>query len=484
MPERFPVILRTPAGFWLILLFLLLGDFLGISQISPTINYNYLNGGLLFLASGLLFTYSATSRKSGSFLLPVLAGLLAGIDFFVKFTSSGPFLGMAMLFVLWPSHWNRDLLWTDRLKAVLYLGLGYLLGIGLYFLLFNPFPIWYANFMASFHTQTGGSHSPFRVLGKQVADFKRLGINLVQYYALPLALSFGVAWKTLRHNVRSSWWMLAPVILVLNIFLAWHLYKLTNFRFYTLAYFSVLLLLLGLNVVMDSGQWLRKRASMALFLLLLPFVLVFGSDSSFSYSIPLYLLPWFGLIFLMLQGLPAGPMRISLASVLIVLVQLQFVVGYLYFPWRWPANRLAQSESVVGVRGLFGIKVDKATHRFMLESRQLAQSRKVSPWILAFYEMPGVVYWLDGKSPGLPWFSHNKHEQAGVCQALGSISAEERQQALVLQQEPFNTKLLPCLRELGFDLRRYRLVGSTYNPYSHRKVWVYAPPDKELLHVK
>src|SRR5437588_31535 len=98
--------LSSKAGLLLLFCFLSLGDFVGISQLPATINYNYLNSGLLYIAMGLLFWLlsllraNATIFKEGSFTITallVLIGFLSAIDFFVKFSSSVLFFGAALV---------------------------------------------------------------------------------------------------------------------------------------------------------------------------------------------------------------------------------------------------------------------------------------------------------------------------------------------------------------------------------------------------
>lgn len=471
----------------LILFFLMLGDFLGISQISPTINYNYLNGSFLYTAAGLLFAWAALRREkpdsgpdNAPHWLPLLligAGFFTGFDFFVKFSSSVIFFGLAGLFVLLQQSGPI----RQRIQPVLPLGLGYLAGIAAFFLFIYPLQDWLKIFHESFSTQTGGTHNPFRIINKQIGDFKRIGTNLGTYYLLPLAALFFLSRKFLR-KAKSNWWVVLPITLLLNGLVAYNLYKLTNFRFHTLFFLATMLILLTTHLGIGNRTLFSsaRRNIGLLIMLLLPFLLIFGSDSSFSYSIPLYLLPWFGVIFILIRHLPGKALQVSTLATLVLLAEAQFLAGYLYYPWRWVENRLAQTETLRDVKGLEGIQVDKPTRRFIEESQAIvnllpATNRK---WMIGFYELPGIVYALGGKSPGLPWYSMNKHEQMHVCKSLKEASATvDLKRTMLLMQDEIHPRLQPCATELGLETKNYRKAGEVYNPYSKKPIAFYVRPE-------
>jgi hypothetical protein len=471
----------TLVGFLPVFLLLLLGDFIGISQISPTINYNYLNGSLLFLAAGLLFAFSARMPDGQPYRLDKASWLLAGagfcigFDFFIKFSSSVLFFGLAALFLMVRQAGTPIL---KRLRPVIALGAGYLAGLAAFFLFIYPLNDWLHLFQSSLGTQTGGTHNPFKVINKQIGDIRRIGTNLLMFYTLPLAVVFMLSQKFLSRKPESRWWLILPATLLLNGILAYRIYPITNFRFHSLFYIASLLILLTVHLGMDRRAVFadKRRTFTMLFLFLLPFLLIFGSDASFSYALPLYFLPWFALIFLLIRQFPSRVMQTATLVTLIVLAEWQFVAGYLYYPWRWVENRLAQTERIENIRGLKGIQVDPPTRKFIHETQiivsQLPPEKR--RWMMGWYEMPGVVYWLGGISPGLPWYSHHKQEQMHICKSLQEASTSiNLHQALLLEQDETLPKLQPCLNALGITLDRYRSIGQAYNPYSKKPITFY-----------
>lgn len=471
------------ALFLAVFLFLMLGDFLSISQLAPTINYNYLNSSLMYVASGLLFAYVArygdAEKRMGwppvVFLL--MSGACMGFDFFIKFTSSVQFLVVGALFLLLGLAGPLK----GRLLPVGWLGAGYLLGMGVYFLFFQSFDAWYSAFLANIEAQTGGTHSPRRIISKQANDFVRIGKAILQYTLVPILLAFAVARLHLRRP-ESLWWLLVPVLIGAELYLSLLEYKPHNLRLNTLLYVSILLILgmMALAAVKKPFRIDGRKVLGLVFLIAIPMLLVFGSDSSFSYSIPLYLLPWFAAIWMALGAVPAGKLRVAALVSIALVAQVEFVVGYLYHPWRYVQNRLAQTEPVPNVPELRGIRVDPLAHRFIVESQALAgQSTTASKVMLGIYEMPGLVYWLRGYPPGLPWFSHSEHEQATACRSLKATTdqasdAEVGRALLLIQNEPL-PELAACMQELGIRLENYRLIGETINVYSGKTVRVYEP---------
>jgi hypothetical protein len=457
--------------FAILFFFVVLGDFLGLARIAPILNYNAMNSSLLFMAAGLLLWGLAPRQRSGKACLLLGAGLLAGFDFFIKFSSSVAFIGlMSMLVMLLPTE--QDV--KARLRRLGWVLLGSLLGVGLYFLCFKSLDVWYTGFLNHFAHEAKGTHNPVRILGRQAKDLLRL-LNILVVCGLAQFLVLkGLQRIWLRKRPQHAAWSIL-LLIGANFGLAAIFFRFRGFSFDTL---NALLTLetLWIAILVFGGRVTsgRNRNVLLWFLFLLPFVIHFGSNATFSFGLPLFLMPWFALMFLLAHQLPDRRMQ-SLSVIAIVLAtQVLFTVKYLWFPWRNVGSRLEQTEMVTEAEtpSLNGILVMPAIHQFIRETVALSHqaSPEKHPVMLANNQMPGVVYWLEGIAPGEPWVYRHHLEQAMDCQALRAGQDLGVSRAVLLVQEPIKPRYQRCLRREGLIPEAYRLVGQSYNPYSKQQV--------------
>ena len=137
----------------------------------------------------------------------------------------------------------------------------------------------------------------------------------------------------------------------------------------------------------------------------------------------------------------------------------------------------AQTEPLhaAGVTGR--LQVDPATAAFVTKLEKLLAAGGFRPGdpLLAFYDLPGVVYLCGGVSPGAAWYFPGR--DARNCHAF-DITSQPLGKACILVNQPLGDELKSCLHEHGLAFpENYRLVGTVLSSYhsEYRHVQVYAP---------
>ena len=99
------------------------------------------------------------------------------------------------------------------------------------------------------------------------------------------------------------------------------------------------------------------------------------------------------------------------------------------------------------------VSLDPETHRLIVDLQQLASACgfHVGDDLLAFHNMPGLVYAIGGRSPGLPWFTDGlPGSRAGNEMGLEAAGAVRTSRAFILQT-PDADPWLRTLAPLGID---------------------------------
>jgi hypothetical protein len=145
--------------------------------------------------------------------------------------------------------------------------------------------------------------------------------------------------------------------------------------------------------------------------------------------------------------------------------QLAFVV--LLHPYRLARPGAEQTVELTEPLHLAGLKVDAPTHAFIRnllgEARRAVGDTAGMP-MLAMFDIPGVVYILDGIAIGFPWFPIGQDQV--TCYRIQSDGPYRgRPRLIVLDRDEIPALIVQCLKLAGIDLTSYVEFSRIPIPY-------------------
>ena len=477
--------------------FVMLGALLVFSVFPRAISYNGVTSLFLLLSAAAVLAALRRGPARATWKLLVI-GFVLGLDVFVKASSAALLFIGAVVLLAW--CW-RSCSWRVLVRAAVLLGLGLALGLGLYFAVVQPFGLWHRNFVQEMAAlQSQGHYGMADLLPTYlISAAKALGFLLFPLGPVLAALT-GLAWWW-PHRVPAAWHKLAALMIGggLGAFLAvealrrhWYSNAISS----NLETLPLLLALVALAALLVATQR-RSHAPLAppvaapaatdqqwpvgLWLLMLPLLAAAGTINDLRLNLLVDMAPWFGLLLLLVSQLrlallPAWvPAALLLASA--GYAAEQTIWGVLWTPYNLAATMAEQTEPLhaAGVTGT--LQVDPRTLAFVDQVEKLLSAGGFRPGdpLLAFYDLPGLVYLCGGVSPGAAWFFPKR--DARNCHAL-DITTQPLRKACILLNQPLGPELRSCLHEHGLAFpENYRLVGTVLSSYhsEYRQVQVYAP---------
>ncbi|GIV35088.1 MAG: hypothetical protein KatS3mg031_2623 [Chitinophagales bacterium] len=328
----------------------------------------------------LVFAFRAGWYAKGVAFLQIIAGiLLAGLCFFLIYGQN-------------PSAWVAD--FRGGLQAVALLGYSWNYYLWLY-LQYDL--IHFLKFFAPAFLTTLAAWGVLSVLGKGKYHFSRDGQMTVIFFSAMLA------WIV-------TLYLLDFVAYDDLVYRKMHFSVLHSVYFYPLA--IVLLSIPALSVLMKNPADKNLIAENLIIIgavLIVPYVILLGSNTSLAKGVYAHLIPWMvllsALIYFNFKKLNMQWFPLCLFAALIAFSQFHFIGGYLFRSYRVLGGLMDQRYAKLK-NTKEALWLDEATYRFMHGIQQTLQSngfRKDDP-IIALTDMPGVVYFMEGFSPGTPWY--------------------------------------------------------------------------------
>lgn len=487
----------------LVVSYVLLGELLAMSIMPRTVSYNGLNTLLLLLAASATLNALRYGLAGIGWLVP--AGAAIGLDMFVKVSTAG--LLLVSLFILFGWCWRRGGIST-LVRAITLLALGLGIGVALYFLRAQQPAVWWHNFSQEMTMLRGQGYGTSDLFLKYLGSARETLYILAWPLGPVLLILTGVAWWWPRRGAPARWHGPFTLVLVCSTGF-WLASQAVQRLWYSTAYLNqqqtlplllFFVIITGLVVATEavppysvtspsvpekmSAQWLP----VAIWLLALPLLAAAGTYNDLRLNLVMDAAPWFGLS-LMLLVLPR-PSRLP-AWVLFLLMLLlpgfaaeQVVWGVMRVPYCLTGPMTNQNETIhaAGLRGILRLDPNSVAFIAQLEKTLIQAGFRPGDPLLAFYDMPGLVYLCGGVSPGAPWYFGGI--DARNCHAL-DITRQPLHRACILLNEPLGFEMQRCLREHGLRFPEdYRLIGEVpsawaintymYRPQQHN-VQVYAP---------
>lgn len=443
--------------------------FLGFAISPASLSYNFQNAVCLLAAGGCLLHASALPRSErwfdrASVAALALFGMIIGLEFFVKFSSSLILLAVGTVFFALVGRQS------PKQKAGVALCLVSNLGLvaAAYFGFLQDFGQWKERISGLVWSLTSGTSYLDSYLvryRKELGDIFSMTLeNFIPIWVV--AVPTVVVVTALRTKLR--WQIVAAVIgggwIVIH--LIWVAARIQHFIEPGLPFFlGVLLLLLLLGI----GSWFAGRArniSLAMswpiaalsgFCLVLPLIGSFGTTNEI-YANSLYqLAPWFVLATILLTLLDRAwdtkwISRIALVILTGVVVN-QFYHGYWHAPYRINGSRSLQTIPTAVGEPATSLRLDFQTNEFIVTGRETLRQHGFKPGddLLVFFNLPGFVFAMGGQSPGHPWyFQGSRKLLEDDLRRLRSIDPARLRRAFIVRNDA-TEEHLTLLREAGLN---------------------------------
>ena len=483
--------------------FLGIGTLLIYSWFLPSPSYNTLNAIFLNAGTGLYFAgigilLMRKERSTNAWLFLFFSGVFIGCSFFTKFTSGFALYG---ILCITSACWPRLTL-PQRLKAIALITAGKISWFMLHFILIQSISDWWSFLSGGIELISAlKSGHGINSVTRYLAEFKHLIIaSVLKFWGAYAILSIGALLFLIfaRKSAPSfqkllTWLLLIPLSAVAisyqrNQFIG----GVGRFGQLTEFYLSVMILLTAVIIVIQVILRNRQHISPLDITLLvfagssfgLPFMGAIGTGNQI-YTITLYhMVPWFA-IFLILIRLMATAYKSALIYSITILTiaafaSSQILSGCLNNPYRLNSGVLHQSMKTEIGYPASNLLLDTRANRFITELRRLATIHGFKPGddMLAFYNMPGAVFCLGGRSPGIPWFFGGyKGSKNFAEKALSRIPRDRLRKAFVLQNG-IKTFEMPDLSRFGINFPSdYDLCGrlSAPNGNSEEQILLWKP---------
>jgi hypothetical protein len=148
------------------------------------------------------------------------------------------------------------------------------------------------------------------------------------------------------------------------------------------------------------------------------------------------------------------------------------VKGPLEAPYRLLAGLEQQTiDTPIGPDG-GTLALDPVLHAFITGVRKAAQDSGFTPGddVIGLYDMPGIVYALGGRSPGMPWWTMGYPGSRALMERGLSLADPGRVRRAFILQTAASTAWLQSLQPEGIHFPDdYELGGTFTIPYSWAK---------------
>ena len=301
------------------------------------------------------------------------------------------------------------------------------------------------------------------------------------FAVIPLAVAWG--WRQVvrrsggASDHQATWGAALAIALVSSAWMAVHQAPVHNahFMFFGASAAGLVLLsfMMSMWLVPHPEAQRSKPTSEVVVLLLIPFLGWLGTHNPLETNALFQASPWVLLILVLSDRLPDFSSQI-LNCALCVFIAVMLWLGIVEYPYRL-AKPLYEQEKPT--------KIDDSDNMLLMDGRSsslINQTRtllknagfKRNDPVLAFYHLPGLVYAVGGRSPGLSWYSSFSGVHAGTGidvasrnhQAILDLPETELRQSYILQS-PGAQDFIVSLQQRGIRFPDdYQLLGKVPLP--------------------
>jgi hypothetical protein len=221
---------------------------------------------------------------------------------------------------------------------------------------------------------------------------------------------------------------------------------------------------------------------MIIFLVLLPFILAYGTGNPIFYVAIGSMWAW-GLAAIILFSVVGDEMNLFLKyatflllPVVMFTLSLRFIV---HRDYKIGGGIDAYQHKVSSLPKARGLLFDQETASFLTNVYHIlydkGQYESGEP-ILGLYNLNKIVYLMGGYSPG--WIFYNKSENPikdHHCLFI-ELADSDLKNSIIVTSEDIHPDLLNCMKTAGIDFpNQYVQLGSLLEPYTDRTIRFYSP---------
>ena len=470
-----------------------LGSLLYYSWGLLTPSYNSLTATLLTTFAGLtsLTLDTHLRRSKNTFNQPLLiigSGACITLTFFAKFPVG---IAILVIYCLWLYRLKLTKYWLVLVSTISFFSI-------LYFIFVQQFPQWQKMFENSLTLISLDNHVPSQLFKYYVYCLKYFILSKQCFYFGFGAIFFLLLYEYTPPKIRPINTLVSTILFafLVNTFIR-HGYFLDSrahrhfiIQFYVLWFIlltSYLLILVLINYLKKLKNPLSTPDTLNLILfelslLILTFLGCIGTNNSLVAEALLYSSPLLAAFLILYAQIIKFPQTPFFAPSIIVIISfytcIQVISGTIFTPYDINSNLLKQTVPTIIGSPPSSLKLDPATSRFMNDIKTIAFNAGFKPGddILVFYDMPGIVYILGGKSPATSWWlgkwvkNYKKFNES----SLSFIDHQRLKHAFIVQNIPDTS--MPSLQK--FDIKfpnDYQLCGELVWPMTKQHVRLWRP---------
>jgi hypothetical protein len=437
----------------------ILGGALGYTWFLLTPAYNGVNAWALVAASGGLFCGFGRYDRGGEgvrvqALCMAAAGVCVGVSLFAKFPTGLSLLGLFLLVIVaWPLGASQR-----RLVSLGAFGGGVVVVVAGFFLLRQSAFEWWASFrgglwmlsvlgggqnLGAFHRYWNEWRTDV-IAAAPTETWGWLGVIVVCALTLRLA---GAHRTTVRRVAAAGAMIGVGAQAYISATRWWALGGAQYFGSITGFCFTWVLVAAGLAISRapgagdgpGDGKVTRARAIFVLLLLVLPLAGAVGTGHRIYVNMVYVLAPWFAFLALAL-GVASRSVILNfsgdvLKAALAVYCAVQIIGGSLTAPYRLDGGLASQVVPTDVGAPATALRLNPAAALFVRDLRAMAGSCGFRPGdnVLMFFDAPGIVFALGGRSPGIPWYSAAYPGSRSVAErSLRGVGVEQVERSLLI----------------------------------------------------
>jgi hypothetical protein len=473
-----------------------------------TPSYNSLMAMAINISAAIFIKYfrlmlEVTFEKRKALLLLLLQGFIIGLSLFVKIPC-----GLSLLF-----FWLIIVLFLNPEKANVFVPFVALLsGLGLnilwYFLLIQNYHGWISMFLNALHTLSLEGHDPHGLwvmyLNDIKSNFYAIGSKFLPIIALVLGIT--VLEEILRPRTQRflkivSYLFVALLLLILIEFIlnGYHIgggnaiFSIFQVYLFWMALCLSAICVISLIRIFKHqeglfGHQAKTKALILIGLIAFPFLGTVGTNNPLTVNIMMNLAPWFACFLVIfrcvLKGNAWGRWSMFIVLIISFFASSQIISASVLSPYRLNAGILKQNVMVSLGDPVSQVFLDQDTAAFFVKMKSIASSCAFKPGedILAFSDMPGIVYALGGRSAGTSWWYSFPYSGVSSKQCriytnyiLQLIPIDRVQKAYILEKVSKLT-VRPDLKNRGVDFPQgYYFCGEARWPLDHEVIQLWKP---------
>jgi hypothetical protein len=464
-----------------------------------TPSYNLMNSaGAGLFGGGMLagLAHASSGRQRLACALFLATGFALGFCVFVKFPTG---LLLAFLAIVGIAFWPLQ---KWRIKAVLVSSLagGIVLWCMFHFFFFLPpqetYLIFHRGLDIAYRLDAG--HTASSVISRTLTDTWQLIRDMLGKYGWLCAagITCGIALKIvdfLRGKRAANLVYILPAMALIILILVfknawfWGGTRGINHVCSTLLGFIVIGLLWIAGKIFEEHKsgvkiihpYSVARGLVILFLIALPLLEAEGTNNYLYVNMVFGMGAWAAALWIMFCASAITPhaawARLTIPAVFATLITLMILSGSLYYPYRLVRPLSAQVVPTNIGNPATTLRMDVPTSAFFAALNRAGRDCGIGPksYVLGFYDVPGIVFALGARSPGVPWYTGGYPGTLDVATRIVSwIPGGVLREAFVITTDSGS---VPELQDQGAEFPQgFHLCSEIESPYGAKpllKIW-------------